>query len=176
MFLCFIFSSKSDVFVYSPNIQNDYLWTQDWEFFHLCKSISLKAAYGCRKIPMIALFKHGEYFWPKDTNNIQFDCESNFYDINLESKDKINHQDFSKYIKTKCDKLLNLNDWLRNFITNDPILLTAHKVIQILKNILIFFPQVIFHKWFLDLQLPCLTTRFDRTINWLPRVQKVSFG
>ena len=137
MFLCFIFSSKSDIFVYSPNIQNDYLWTQDWDFFHLCKSISLKAAYGCRKIPKVNLFKYGEYFWPKDANNIQFDCDSNFYDINLESKDKINHQDFSKYIKRKCDKLLNLNDWLRNFINNDPILLTTHKVIRIFESILI---------------------------------------
>ena len=148
MFLCFIFSSKSDIFVYSPNIQNDYLWTQDWDFFHLCKSIGLKAAYGCRKIPKVDLFKYGEYFWPKDTNNIQFDCDSNFYDINLESKDKINHQDFSKYIKSKCDKLLNLNDWLQNFIKNDPILLTTHKVIRIFENIFILFSQDIFHKSF----------------------------
>ena len=129
--------------MYSPNIQNDYLWTQNWNTFHLCKSVSLKAAYGCRKFPTDTLFKYGEYFWPKDPNNIQFDCDSSFYDINLESNEKINHLDFSKYIKTKCEKLLNLNDWLQNFIKDDPLLLTTHKVIPFFLSILILLKQLI---------------------------------
>ena len=118
--------------MYSPNIQNTYLWTQDWNVFHLCKSISPKAAYGCQKIHSVDLFKYGEYFWPKSFN-VQFDSDFNSYDVNFESKDKINHQEFSKYIKSKCDKLLNLNDWLQNFIKNDPILSTTHKVIWTLR-------------------------------------------
>ena len=131
-FQCFFFRSKGAIFVYSPNIQNNYLWTQDWNVFHLCKSISPKAAYGCQKIQTDDLFKYGEYFWPKSFN-IQFESDSNSYDVNLESKDKINHQEFSKYIKSNCDKLSNLNDWLQNFIKDDPILSTTHKVIWILK-------------------------------------------
>ena len=118
--------------MYSTDIQNNYLWTQDWNVFHLCKSISPKAAYGCQKIQTVDLFKYEEYFWPKPFN-IHFESDSNLYDVNLESRDNINHQEFSKYIKSKCDKLSSLNDWLQNFIKNDPILSTTHKVIWILK-------------------------------------------
>ena len=166
---CFLFRSKGAIFVYSPNIQNKYLWTHDWDTFHLCKSISPKVSYGCQKIPTVDLFKYGEYFWPKsfnfqlniqfeigeyflqkDTNNVQLEGDSNLYDVNLESKDKIHHQEFSKYIKSKCDKLLNLTDWLQNFINNDPILFTTHKVIWILKKFgFSFFPSY-FSKIILD--------------------------
>ena len=154
------------------------MWTQDWNLFHLCKSISPKAAYGCQKIQAVDLFKYGEYFWPKSFN-IHFESDSNLYDVNLKSKDKINHQEFSKYVKSKCDKLSSLNDWLQNFIKNDPILSTTHKVISTLKiygcsDLPNYFLKIILDL-FLDLWLPCTIQRIDGIINWLPRVQNVSF-
>ena len=124
----FHFRSKSGAMVYSPKVNGSYLWTHDWNIFHLCKSITSKSAYGCQKVSKISLTKSGDYFWPKNNQNLHFEKDQSFYNIDMKSKEEIMHEKISQYVEDKCNKFSNLSDWLKNVIHKDAILLTTHKV------------------------------------------------
>ena len=113
--------------VYTPKIKNRYLWTIDWSIFHLCQSISPKVAYGCQKISIGNLQKYDELFWPKSSLNESKE-ESGLYDVDLKSKEEILNQDFPNYVKSMCNKLTNVHDWLENLIQNNAMFLTTYKV------------------------------------------------
>ena len=113
---------------YSPKIQGSILWTQDWNIFHLCKTVTSKAAYRCHKVSKSNFLKYGDYFWPKEDQNFHFEKDQSFYDVDIESKEEILHEKFFQYVEDKCNRCSNLTDWLKNFIDKDAILLTTHKV------------------------------------------------
>ena len=54
--------------------------------------------------------------------------DSDLYDVDLKSKEEILNQDFPNYVKSMCNKLTNVHNWLENLIQNNDIFLTTYKV------------------------------------------------